>query len=59
MNHALNTSQGIMSTSELKPIIFYDIPSIVQGQPWSPNTMKTRYVNRIQGLRLILGHRLS
>ncbi|KAF8133947.1 hypothetical protein EV363DRAFT_1430473, partial [Boletus edulis] len=32
-----------MSSTGLKPIILYDIPSIVPGRPWSPNTMKTRY----------------
>jgi len=32
-----------MSSSELKPIILYDIPCITPGRPWSPNTMKTRY----------------
>lgn len=36
--------------SGLKPIIFYDIPCIVQGQPWSPNTMKTRYCLTFKGL---------
>ncbi|KAG0708473.1 hypothetical protein DFH29DRAFT_892774 [Suillus ampliporus] len=39
-----------MSTSGLKPIILYDIPSIVQGQPWSPNAMKTRYCLTFKGL---------
>ncbi|KAG0699315.1 hypothetical protein DFH29DRAFT_937338 [Suillus ampliporus] len=39
-----------MSTSGLKPIIFYDIPTIVQGQPLSPNTMKTRYCLTFKGL---------
>jgi len=33
-----------MSSTELKPIILYDIPCITPGRPWSPNTMKTRYV---------------
>ncbi|KAG2039486.1 hypothetical protein BDR03DRAFT_859938 [Suillus americanus] len=28
----------------LKPIIFYDIPNIVQNEPWSANTMNTRHV---------------
>ena len=32
-----------MSFAELKPIIFYDIPCMTPGRPWSPNTMKTRY----------------
>ncbi|OAX41399.1 hypothetical protein K503DRAFT_863865 [Rhizopogon vinicolor AM-OR11-026] len=36
--------------STLKPIIFYDIASVVQGQPWSPNTMKTRYCLSFKGL---------
>lgn len=36
--------------SGLKPIIFYDIPCVVQGQPWSPNTMKTRYCLTFKGL---------
>jgi len=36
--------------STLKPIIFYDIASVVQGQPWSPNTMKTRYCLNFKGL---------
>ncbi|KAG2147442.1 uncharacterized protein EDB93DRAFT_1085549 [Suillus bovinus] len=29
--------------SGLKPIIFYDFSSIVQGKPWSVATMQTRY----------------
>ncbi|KAI9456326.1 hypothetical protein HD554DRAFT_2145587 [Boletus coccyginus] len=32
-----------MSSTELKPIVLYDIPCITPGRPWSPNTMKTRY----------------
>jgi glutathione S-transferase len=43
-----------MSTSGLKPIIFYDIPSIVQGRSCSPNTTKTRYVDCTQDFRLIV-----
>jgi glutathione S-transferase len=39
-----------MSVPELKPIIFYDIPSVVQNKPWSPNTMKTRYCLTFKGL---------
>ncbi|KIJ59653.1 hypothetical protein HYDPIDRAFT_100338 [Hydnomerulius pinastri MD-312] len=33
-----------------KPIIFYDIPHSVQGSPWSPNTLKTRYTLGYKGI---------
>ncbi|KAG2066942.1 hypothetical protein BDR04DRAFT_1106024 [Suillus decipiens] len=39
-----------MSISSLKPIIFYDIPSVLQNEPWSPNTIKTRYCLTFKGL---------
>ena len=40
-----------MSSSELKPIILYDIPCTTPGRPWSPNTMNTRYAfNRSSSL---------
>lgn len=39
-----------MSIPGLKPIIFYDIPNLVQSEPWSPNTMKTRYCLTFKGL---------
>ncbi|KAG1766149.1 hypothetical protein EDD22DRAFT_1011817 [Suillus occidentalis] len=32
-----------MSTPGLKPIVLYDIPCVVQGQPWSAKTMITRH----------------
>ncbi|KAF8551225.1 hypothetical protein OG21DRAFT_304527 [Imleria badia] len=32
-----------MSSTELKPIILYDLPCTIPGRPWSPNTMKARY----------------
>ena len=41
---AFKFNLSIMSSSELKPIILYDIPCITPGRPWSPNTMKARYV---------------
>ncbi|KAF5377892.1 hypothetical protein D9615_006807 [Tricholomella constricta] len=34
----------------LKPIKFYDIPSVIPGQAWSPNTWKTRYSLNFKGL---------
>ncbi|KAG1849946.1 hypothetical protein DFJ58DRAFT_794525 [Suillus subalutaceus] len=39
-----------MSMPGLKPIIFYDIPNVVQNEPWSPNTMNTRYCLTFKGL---------
>ncbi|KZT69520.1 hypothetical protein DAEQUDRAFT_756893 [Daedalea quercina L-15889] len=35
---------------ETDVIIFYDIPSIVPGKAWSPNTWKTRYLLSLKGL---------
>ncbi|KAG0709315.1 hypothetical protein DFH29DRAFT_986687 [Suillus ampliporus] len=32
------------------PIIFYDIPSTLSGNAWSPNTWKTRYALNIKGV---------
>ena len=41
----------VMPSSELKPIILYDIPCTTPGRPWSPNTMITRYAfNRSSSL---------
>ncbi|KAG1882727.1 hypothetical protein F4604DRAFT_350310 [Suillus subluteus] len=37
-----------MSMPGIKPIIFYDIPNVVQNEPWSPNTMNTRHVTSLR-----------
>ncbi|KIJ20927.1 hypothetical protein PAXINDRAFT_165749 [Paxillus involutus ATCC 200175] len=36
--------------TSLTPIIFYDIPSSLPGNAWSPNTWKTRYALSIKGV---------
>ncbi|KAG2364270.1 hypothetical protein BDR07DRAFT_1482687 [Suillus spraguei] len=37
-----------MSIPGLKPIIFYDVASVLQDEPWSPNTIKTRHVTYLR-----------
>ncbi|KAG2358456.1 hypothetical protein BDR07DRAFT_1473112 [Suillus spraguei] len=39
-----------MSIPGLKPIIFYDIASVLENEPWSGNTIKTRYCLTFKGL---------
>ncbi|KAI0699939.1 hypothetical protein C8T65DRAFT_658659 [Cerioporus squamosus] len=31
-------------------IVFYDIPGVVKGKAWSPNTWKTRYALNVKGI---------